>query len=146
MKLLFNVFVSLEYVTVGFTRFRVFPYTQNPWQCTRCYRFGHFSSTCTKLDHVPAVAGTTFVLHAQPIRLVASTANENMIQYLVVAPYAKLSWNYATTKVKILLAMFPPSQRFSKETNNVQTNVVNVDKRNHARIRDMVLPSVIFLN
>lgn len=57
VKLIFNVPVAPEYVTVGFTRFRVFPYTENPWQCTRCYHFGHISSTCTKPDRCSRCGG-----------------------------------------------------------------------------------------
>lgn len=36
-----------EHVIIGYTRYRVFEYTETPTQCTKCQRFGHVAAVCT---------------------------------------------------------------------------------------------------
>lgn len=46
VQLVFQTSTLPEHVCVGYTRFKVLPYTDKPRQCTKCHRFGHIESTC----------------------------------------------------------------------------------------------------
>lgn len=46
IQLVFQASTLPEHVCVGYTRFKVLPYTDKPRQCANCHRFGHIESTC----------------------------------------------------------------------------------------------------
>lgn len=46
VQLIFQATKIPEYISVGYTRFKVTPYVGRPRQCTKCLRFGHIASTC----------------------------------------------------------------------------------------------------
>lgn len=47
VKVVFSTDTLPEYVTVGYTRFKLQPYIEKPRQCWKCGRFGHVQTACT---------------------------------------------------------------------------------------------------
>lgn len=48
LKVVFATSKLPEYVTLGYVRFKVYPYIEKPLQCIKCHQFGHISSACDK--------------------------------------------------------------------------------------------------
>lgn len=48
VKVVFSTDTLPEYVTVGYTRYKLQPYIEKPRQCWKCGRFGHVRTACTK--------------------------------------------------------------------------------------------------
>lgn len=48
VKLVFATPMTPEYVTIGYIRYKVHPYTEKPLQCSNCFGFGHVRYACTK--------------------------------------------------------------------------------------------------
>ncbi|XP_042149633.1 uncharacterized protein LOC121837861 [Ixodes scapularis] len=57
VKLVFSTRTSPEYVFVGHTRYSVLSYLEKPRQCTKCNRFGHLASTCSKTQRCSRCGG-----------------------------------------------------------------------------------------
>ncbi|CAN7937988.1 unnamed protein product, partial [Ixodes hexagonus] len=54
-----------EYVTVGYTRFKVYPYFENPLQCSKCHRFGHVKGVCEESPCCTRCAGQHDPTHCE---------------------------------------------------------------------------------